>query len=223
LLIIASVGLLLWGSVMGFLAVQYGWNGALTQMGWFFTKAALLTFGGAYAVLPYVYQGAVEHFHWLSATQMMDGLALGETTPGPLIMIVTFVGFLGGWNALPLGADASLMAGVIAAVVVTYFTFLPSFLFILAGAPLIESTHGNLKFTAPLSAITAAVVGVIVNLAVFFAGHIFFPQGWSGAFDAVAALITVLASLALFRYKVGIIPVIAGCGAAGWLSSLLLV
>lgn len=221
-LMIASIGLLLWGGVIGFLCAQYGWNGALTQMGWFFTKAALLTFGGAYAVLPYVYQGAVEHFHWLSATQMMDGLALGETTPGPLIMIVTFVGFLGGWNALPLGADSALITGVIAAVVVTYFTFLPSFLFILAGAPLIESTHGNLKFTAPLSAITAAVVGVIVNLAVFFAGHILFPQGWSGAFDAVAALITVLAALALFRYKVGIIAVIAGCGAAGWLSSLLL-
>jgi chromate transporter len=222
LLIIVGIGLLLWGGVIGFLCAQYGWNGALTQMGWFFTKAALLTFGGAYAVLPYVYQGAVEHFHWLSATQMMDGLALGETTPGPLIMIVTFVGFLGGWNALPLGADSALITGVIAAVVVTYFTFLPSFLFILAGAPLIESTHGNLKFTAPLSAITAAVVGVIVNLAVFFAGHILFPQGSSGAFDAVAALITVLASLALFRYKVGIIAVIAGCGAAGWLSSLLL-
>lgn len=221
-LMIASIGLLLWGGVIGFLCAQYGWNGALTQMGWFFTKAALLTFGGAYAVLPYVYQGAVEHFHWLSATQMMDGLALGETTPGPLIMIVTFVGFLGGWNAVPLATDSALMTGTIAAVVVTYFTFLPSFLFILAGAPLIESTHGNLKFTAPLSAITAAVVGVIVNLAVFFAGHILFPQGWSGAFDAVAALITVLASLALFRYKVGIIAVIAGCGAAGWLSSLLL-
>jgi chromate transporter len=222
LLIIVSVGLLLWGGVIGFLCAQYGWNGALTQMGWFFTKAALLTFGGAYAVLPYVYQGAVEHFHWLSATQMMDGLALGETTPGPLIMIVTFVGFLGGWNAAPLATDSALMTGTIAAVVVTYFTFLPSFLFILAGAPLIESTHGNLKFTAPLSAITAAVVGVIVNLAVFFAGHILFPQGWSGKFDSVAALITVLAALALFRYKIGIIPVIAGCGAAGWLSSLLL-
>ena len=222
LLMIASIGLLLWGIVIGFLCAQYAWNGALTQMGWFFTKAALLTFGGAYAVLPYVYQGAVEHFHWLSATQMMDGLALGETTPGPLIMIVTFVGFLGGWNTLPFGTDAALMTGVMAALVVTYFTFLPSFLFILAGAPLIESTQGNLKFTAPLSAITAAVVGVIVNLAVFFAGHILFPQGWSGTFDSVAALITVLAALALFRYKIVIIAVIAGCGVAGWLSSLLL-
>lgn len=221
LLIISMIALLFWSSVMAFLYAQYGWDGALTQMGWFFTKAALLTFGGAYAVLPYVYQGAVEHYHWLNAAQMMDGLALGETTPGPLIMIVTFVGFLGGWNAMPMGVDTSLLSGVIAALVVTFFTFLPSFLFILAGAPLIESTHGNLKFTAPLSAITAAVVGVIVNLAVFFAGHILFPQGLSGAFDAVAALITVLALLALFRYKIGIITIIAACGVLGWLLSLL--
>lgn len=221
LLMISMIGLLIWGSVMAFLYAQYGWNSALTQMGWFFTKAALLTFGGAYAVLPYVYQGAVEHYHWLNAAQMMDGLALGETTPGPLIMIVTFVGFLGGWNAMPMGVDTSLLSGVIAALVVTFFTFLPSFLFILVGAPLIESTHGNLKFTAPLSAITAAVVGVIVNLAVFFAGHILFPQGLSGTFDIVAALITVLALLALFRYKIGIITMIAACGVLGWLLSLL--
>jgi chromate transporter len=221
LLIISMIGLLFWGGVMAFLYAEYGWDGTLTQMGWFFTKAALLTFGGAYAVLPYVYQGAVEHYHWLNAAQMMDGLALGETTPGPLIMIVTFVGFLGGWNAMPMGVDTSLLSGVIAALVVTFFTFLPSFLFILAGAPLIESTHGNLKFTAPLSAITAAVVGVIVNLAVFFAGHILFPQGLSGTFDAVAAMITVLALLALFRYKIGIITMIAACGVLGWLLSLL--
>ncbi|MGZ5027165.1 MAG: chromate efflux transporter [Methylobacter sp.] len=217
LLKIAATGLILWSGAMGLLCWQYGWNGALTQMGWFFTKAALLTFGGAYAVLPYVYQGAVEHYHWLSATQMIDGLALGETTPGPLIMIVTFVGFLGGWSQLPFGPDMLVMAGVVAAVVVTYFTFLPSFLFILAGGPLVESTHGNLKFTAPLSAITAAVVGVILNLAVFFAWHVFWPQGFEGRFDGVAALIGALALLALFRYKAGVIPVIAACGAAGLL------
>lgn len=214
---IVVAGLILWGGMMGLLCGQYGWNGALTQMGWFFTKAALLTFGGAYAVLPYVYQGAVEHYHWLSATQMIDGLALGETTPGPLIMIVTFVGFVGGWNQLPFGPEAPLMAGVIAALVVTYFTFLPSFLFILAGGPLVESTHGNLKFTAPLSAITAAVVGVILNLAVFFAWHVFWPQGFAGRFDGIAALIGACALLALFRYKAGVIPVIAACGAAGLL------
>lgn len=220
LLIILTVGLLLWSGVMGFLTVQYGWQGTLTQMGWFFTKAALMTFGGAYAVLPYVYQGAVEHYHWLSATQMMDGLALGETTPGPLIMIVTFVGFLGGWST-PLMDSTALMTGIVASVLVTYFTFLPSFLFILAGGPLVESTHGNLKFTAPLSAITAAVVGVIVNLAVFFAWHIFWPQGFSGSFDVLASLMTTTALLALFRYKIGIIPVIIVCGILGLLNYLL--
>jgi chromate transporter len=212
---IIIAGVLLWGGAIGFLCSQYGWNGTLTQMAWFFSKAALLTFGGAYAVLPYVYQGAVEHYHWLNAMQMMDGLALGETTPGPLIMIVTFVGFLGGWNSLPVDSESALMMGIIAATVVTYFTFLPSFLFILVGAPLIESTHGNLKFTAPLSAITAAVVGVILNLAVFFAQHLFLPQGFDGQFDIIAAVISAGALLALVRYKVGIIPVIAVCGAIG--------
>jgi chromate transporter len=169
--------------------------------------------------LPYVYQGAVEHYHWLSATQMIDGLALGETTPGPLIMIVTFVGFLAGWNTAPLGSDMLLLSAVLAAVIVTYFTFLPSFVFILAGGPLVESTHGNLKFTAPLSAITAAVVGVILNLAVFFAWHVFWPTGFTGDFDGVAALIGAYALIALFRFKVGVIPVIVVSAAAGLLVS----
>jgi chromate transporter len=217
---LALIGLTLWGGVMGALCWQFGWQGALTQMGWFFTKAALLTFGGAYAVLPYVYQGAVEHHHWLSATQMIDGLALGETTPGPLIMVVTFVGFLAGWNTLPLGADALLMSAIVAAVLVTYFTFLPSFVFILAGGPLVESTHGNLKFTAPLSAITAAIVGVILNLAAFFALHVFWPKGFNGDFDGVAALIGFYALIALFRFKAGVISVIALSALAGVLVSL---
>ncbi len=212
---IVITGVLLWGGAIGLLCSQYGWNGALTQMAWFFSKAALLTFGGAYAVLPYVYQGAVEHYHWLNAMQMMDGLALGETTPGPLIMIVTFVGFLGGWNSPSIDSESALMMGIIAATVVTYFTFLPSFLFILAGAPLIESTHDNLKFTAPLSAITAAVVGVILNLAVFFAQHLFLPQGFDGQIDIIAAVISAGALLSLVRYKVGIIPVITVCGVIG--------
>ena len=134
-------------------------------MGWFFTKAALLTFGGAYAVLPYVYQGGVEHYHWLTATQMIDGLALGETTPGPLIMIVAFVGFVGGWTHALFGHDSLLLAGVAGAAVAAFFTFLPSFIFILAGGPLVESTRGNVRMTAPLTAISAAVVGVIVSLA----------------------------------------------------------
>ena len=211
------VGLILWGGAIGFLCTRYGWDGALTQMGWFFTKAALLTFGGAYAVLPYVYQGAVEHYHWLTPTQMIDGLALGETTPGPLIMVVTFVGFVAGWTKTVFGPDQLFLAGAAAATVVTYFTFLPSFLFILAGGPLVESTHGNLKFTAPLTGITAAVVGVILNLAAFFAYHVFWPQGLASRFDAIAALVGLSALLALLRYKVGVIPVIAVCGAAGFL------
>ncbi|MGR8941312.1 MAG: chromate efflux transporter [Gammaproteobacteria bacterium] len=213
-------GAVLWAGALGVLCARYGWDGALTQMGWFFTKAALLTFGGAYAVLPYVYQGAVEHYQWLSPEQMIDGLALGETTPGPLIMVVSFVGFVAGWTKMLFGQEHLLLAGAAAAFVVTYFTFLPSFLFILAGGPLVESTHGNLKFTAPLTGITAAVVGVILNLAVFFALHVFWPQGFGGAFDWISAALGLAALLALFRYKLGVIPVIAACGAAGMLYSL---
>ena len=210
----------LWALAIGALAAAWGWNGALTQMAWFFTKAALLTFGGAYAVLPYVYQGAVDHYHWLTASQMIDGLALGETTPGPLIMVVSFVGFVGGWTRALFGADALFLAGATAATVVTFFTFLPSFLFILLGGPFIESTHGNLKFTAPLTAITAAVVGVIVNLAVFFAYHVLWPQGLTGRFDWPSAIIGVVAGVALFRFKAGVIPVVLGSGFAGLMLAL---
>ncbi|WAT83354.1 chromate efflux transporter [Delftia acidovorans] len=209
----ASLGL--WALALGLLAATFGWQGALTQMGWFFTKAALLTFGGAYAVLPYLYQGAVDHYHWLTATQMMDGLALGETTPGPLIMVVSFVGFLGGWSTQVFGPDALLPAGAAAALVVTFFTFLPSFAFILLGGPFIESTHGRLGFTAPLTGITAAVVGVIANLAVFFAWHVLWPQGWAGPFDWPSALLGLAAATALLRWKVGVIPVVVGSGLAG--------
>lgn len=209
----ASLGL--WALSLGLLAAAFGWQGALTQMGWFFTKAALLTFGGAYAVLPYLYQGAVDHYHWLTATQMMDGLALGETTPGPLIMVVSFVGFLGGWSTQVFGPDALLPAGAAAALVVTFFTFLPSFAFILLGGPFIESTHGRLGFTAPLTGITAAVVGVIANLAVFFAWHVLWPQGWAGPFDWPSALLGLAAAAALLRWKVGVIPVVVGAGLAG--------
>ena len=211
----------LWGGVMAFLVERYGWDATLTQMGWFFTKAALLTFGGAYAVLPYVYQGGVEQFGWLTATQMIDGLALGETTPGPLIMVVTFVGFVGGWTREVFGPHNLVFGATAAALVVTYFTFLPSFIFIFLGAPFIESTHGNLAFTAPLTGITAAVVGVILNLAVFFAYHVLWPQGFSGAFEWPAAVLGAAAFVALFRFKAGIIPVIVACGAAGLLYTVL--
>jgi chromate transporter len=218
---VLAVGLGLWVLAMAALLATQGVQGTLTQMGWFFTKAALLTFGGAYAVLPYVYQGAVEQHQWLSGAQMIDGLALGETTPGPLIMVVAFVGFVGGWLKPMFGPDALFAAGAIAASVVTFFTFLPSFIFILAGGPLIEATHGRLGYTAPLSAITAAVVGVILNLALFFAYHVLWPQGFGGHFNAVSALIAVAAALALFRLKVGVMPLLAVCAAVGLAVTLL--
>ena len=192
----------------------------LRTMGGFFTKAALVTFGGAYAVLPYVYQGGVETHGWLTGPQMMDGLALGETTPGPLIMVVAFVGFVGAWTKEIFGPDMLLLAGFAGAVVATFFTFLPSYLFILAGAPLVESTHGDLRFTAPLSGITAAVVGVIVNLALFFGWHVLWPQGtaaapFAGAFAWFYALMALAAFIALWRYKIDILKVIGACALVG--------
>jgi chromate transporter len=215
-----AVFLAIWGVALAALVAAFGWRGDFTQMGWFFTQAALLTFGGAYAVLPFVLEGAVQAHGWLSAPQMIDGLALGETTPGPLIMIVAFVGFLGGWTKELLGPDARLMAGVLGASVATFFTFLPSFLFILAGGPLVERTRDEARLTAPLTAITAAVVGVIVNLAVFFALHVFWPQSSPGAWfagpiDLASVAIAILATLALVSKRLDVIPVIAASGLAG--------
>jgi chromate transporter len=157
---------------------------------------------------------------------MIDGLALGETTPGPLIMVVAFVGFVGGWTKELFGPEAQVLAGIAGASVATFFTFLPSFLFILVGAPAVEATRHDLKFTGPLTAITAAVVGVIVNLAVFFAWHVLWPQGtdaapFAGRFEWFSLLITIAAFLALWRFKVGIIPVIAASAMAGLGYSLL--
>ena len=200
------------------LALAYGPDGMLPRMGAFFGKAALLTFGGAYAVLPYVVEHAVGHYHWLDAGQMIDGLALGETTPGPLIMIVAFVGFVGGWtHALP-DPGARLLAGAAAAGVATLFTFLPSFVFILAGGPLVESTRGDVRLTAPLTAISAAVVGVIASLAVFFGAHVFFNTG-NGAPRWNAIAIGAAAAVALLRYRIGTIPTILTCALAGLLLS----
>jgi chromate transporter len=213
---VLACGAVLWLAPMAALVALSGRAGTLVQMAWFFTKAALLTFGGAYAVLPYVYQGAVERFQWLTGPQMIDGLALGETTPGPLIMVVAFVGFVGGWARQVLGPDLALAGGVLAACVATWFTFLPSFLFILAGGPLVESTHGQMRFTAPLTAITAAVVGVIGSLALFFIGHVAFDAGtgpWG--LDLPSLGIAAAALWALLRWKLGVIPVIAACAAAG--------
>ncbi|WP_277758271.1 chromate efflux transporter [Pseudomonas sp. A34-9] len=215
LLRLLAVGAALWCLPMALLTALFGWDGTFTQMAWFFTKAALLTFGGAYAVLPYVYQGAVGHYGWLTPTQMIDGLALGETTPGPLIMVVAFVGFVGAYVQPAFGPEHAFAAGALAATLVTWFTFLPSFLFILAGGPLVESTHNELKFTAPLTAITAAVVGVIVNLACFFAYHVFWPNGFNGAMDVFSVALAVAAALALFVFKRGVISVLIVCALAG--------
>lgn len=215
LITLLIVALTLWGAAIALLDEP-----VLRNMGEFFTKAALLTFGGAYAVLPYVYQGGVETYGWLTGTQMIDGLALGETTPGPLIMVVAFVGFVGAWTKEIFGPDALILAGFVGATVATFFTFLPSFVFILAGAPLVESTHGDLKFTAPLTGITAAVVGVILNLAIFFGWHVIFPRAteaapFSGGFEWFYLLISVVAFIALWKYKQDIMKVLGACAAIG--------
>ena len=207
-----------WLLPLAMLIAYFGWKTLYPNIAWFFTKAAFLTFGGAYAVLPYVYQGAVDQFHWLSANQMIDGLALGETTPGPLIMVVAFVGYLAGHIQHLIGYSSPFWFGVLGAVVATWFTFLPSFFFILVGGPLVESTHGKIGFTAPLTAITAAVVGVIVNLGLFFAYHVFLPHGLGGSISWISIFICGLAGLALFKFQKGVMLVIASSALTGLLS-----
>ena len=214
-------GAVLWLLPMALLFFNFGWQGTLTQIGWFFTKAALLTFGGAYAVLPYVNQAAVEHYQWLTTAQMMDGLALGETTPGPLIIIVAFVGFVAGWGKEVLGPDALFLGAALAGCVATWFTFLPSFIFILAGGPYVESTRGNLKWTAPLAAVTASVVGVIANLALFFIAAVARPLGANGLIDCIALGMVLAAALALWILKWGVIRVIAVAAVTGLVLRLL--
>ena len=218
---VLAVGAVLWLLPMTALVLTVGWDATLTQVGWFFTKAALLTFGGAYAVLPYVNQAAVEHYQWLTTAQMMDGLALGETTPGPLIIIVAFVGFVAGWGRQVLGPDALFLGAALAACVATWFTFLPSFIFILAGGPWVESTRGNLKLTAPLAAVTAAVVGVIANLALFFIAAVAYPLEATGPTDTqpdwIALALVAAAAVALWRLKWGVVRVIGAAAVAGLL------
>jgi len=219
---VLGAGLALWLAAMALPVAFEDGHGTLSRMAAFFSKAALVTFGGAYAVLPYVNQAAVEQYGWLSAPQMIDGLALGETTPGPLIMVVTFVGYLGAWtHAATLGMPPWL-AGLAGATVVTYFTFLPSFVFIFAGGPLVEATRGRQLFTAPLAAVTAAVVGVIANLALYFARHVFWPGGIANPPDWVTLAIAIGAAAALFWFRLGVIPVILACGVAGLVLRLMM-
>ncbi|MBI1771153.1 MAG: chromate efflux transporter [Burkholderiales bacterium] len=219
LLITLCLGILFAAAVWLLLALSFGLPHPLTDMASFFTKAAMLSFGGAYAVLPYMVQAAVEQYHWLNTAQMMDGLALGETTPGPLIMIVAFVGFIGGWSHAFLGGDHLLLAASLGANVACFFTFLPSFIFILAGGPLVESSRNNLHLSAPLNAISAAVVGVIVSLAWLFASHVFFKD--PATLDIQAIAITALASIAAFKFKLSTARLLAACALAGYILSLL--
>lgn len=194
------VFLLLWAIPMAMLISGYGWQHIYAQMSWFFTKAAFLTFGGAYAVLPYVYEAVVENFQWLNSSQILDGLALGESTPGPLIMIVAFVGFLASYQQALLGSSHLFEAGAFGAILATWFTFLPSFLFILLGAPLIEKTKEFPKMVQALQFITAAVVGTVIQLGLFFALHIFWPNGLNQE-SSLFALGMSLASIYLLAFR----------------------
>jgi chromate transporter len=213
---VALVGFLLALMPIFLLWSKLGQEHTLSQMAVFFIKAALLTFGGAYAVLPYVYHAAVVDFSWLTSAQMMDGLALGETTPGPLIMIVTFVGFMGGYTKAFLGGDHTILSAILAATCVTWFTFLPSFIFIFLGGPVIESSRAQVRFNHALTAITASVVGVIVNLGLFFALQVLWtpslipsePYSWISSLNFRTDFIFLVAFIALFKYKRGVIEVI---------------
>lgn len=211
------IGLSLWGLSFAALVATFGWSASVTQMGLFFSKAAMVTFGGAYAVLPYVTQTAVEQ-QWLTAEQMMAGLALGESTPGPLIMLVAFVGYVGqALEVQRLSAGANLagvsifLMGCVGAVVATWFTFLPSFVFILAGGPFVESTHGKLSFSGPLRAISAAVVGAIASLALLFVSQTIFggASGISGANKAAATSLAIQLATQLDWAAIGLMALIA--------------
>jgi chromate transporter len=207
----------LWFAPVAAMALWLGTGHVLFKEGIFFSKAAMVTFGGAYAVLPYVSQQAVEHYGWLTAPEMLDGLGLAETTPGPLIMVLQFVGFLGAWHhpdPLP-----PLAAGALGAFLTTWTTFVPCFLWIFLGAPHIEQMRGNAKLTAALSAVTAAVVGVILNLAVWFARHVLFPP--AGGFDWFALTVALVAFGGMLRWKWSAVPVVLGAAVLGLLFRLL--
>lgn len=211
-----GTGIALWALFYGL--VNHFLSDALSDMASFFTKVALITFGGAYAVLPYVFDVSVNHYQWISAGQMMDALAFGETTPGPLVMVNAFVGYLGASQDIGLSHLPVFWAGALGACVVTLFTFLPSFVFILVGAPWIEATRKRPSFAAPLTAIGAAVVGVVVHLAMLFAQHTFFPNGslWSWrSLDLVAIFIAAVACLMLLQFRLGMITTLAVSMALG--------
>jgi chromate transporter len=208
---VVVVGLVLWWTPVLLAGAWHGWDGTLFREGVFFSKAAMVTFGGAYAVLPYVGQQAVENHAWLSAPQMMDAIAFAETTPGPLIMVLQHVGFMGGWHQP--GALPPLTAAFLGALLTTWVTFVPCFLWIFLGAPHIEQMRGQARFNAALTAVTAAVVGVILNLAVWFGWHVVRPE--PGRVDWFALALSLVAFIALQRFKANMIAVILASGGVG--------
>jgi chromate transporter len=213
----------LWLAPIIALAVWRGTDDTLFQIATFFSKAAMVTFGGAYAVLAYIAQAAVEQYGWLKPGQMLDGLGLAETTPGPLIMVTQFVGFMAAWQNV---RDLSpLSAGILGALITTWVTFTPCFLWIFLGAPFIERLRGNVVLTSALSAITAAVVGVILNLAVFFAIHVLFPGNngvLMGNLDVVALGIALIAFLGMQIWKWDILLVVLAGAVVGLIYKMIL-
>jgi chromate transporter len=216
---LALIGAILWWAPIVAIGLWKGWGSTLFKEGIFFSKAAVVTFGGAYAVLPYVAQEALFHYGWLKPGQMMDGLGLAETTPGPLIMVLQFVGFVGAWQHPE--SFSPLIAGTLGALITTWATFVPSFLFIFLGAPHIEQLRGNLKLTSALSAITAAVVGVVLNLAVWFALHALFPGG--ARIDWFAVVVSAVAFVGMLRWKWDVVPVVLGSGLLGLIYKIVFV
>jgi chromate transporter len=203
-----------------------GTGSTFGQVAIFFSKMAVVTFGGAYAVLAYVAQQAVEHYHWLRPGEMLDGLGMAETTPGPLIMVTQFVGFMAAFRD-PGGLNP-MVAGTLGGLLTTWVTFMPCFLWIFLGAPFIEALRGNKALSGALTAITAAVVGVILNLAIWFALHTLFREaypvhGLGFSFDAPvlssldpwALVLSAAAIVAIFRFKAGMIPTLLACSGAG--------
>jgi chromate transporter len=213
------VGVALWALPFAVLVAWRGWSSLHAHEYRFFTQAALVTFGGAYAVLAYVTQAAVGSYGWLTPSQAVDGLALAETTPGPLIMVLQFIGFMAGWNH-PEGLTSTL-SGMTGALVTTYATFLPCFFFIFLGAPYIELLRGNKYLTGALTGITAAIVGVILNLALVFGAAVIWPQGLVGGTNWFAVIMSIAAFVALYRFKADVVWVVLGGGLIGLARALL--
>ncbi|MGB5013045.1 MAG: chromate transporter, partial [Pyrinomonadaceae bacterium] len=212
---ILAVGGLLWILPFAVLIAWRGYGSLHVQEYKFFTVSALVTFGGAYAVLAYVTQAVTTApYNWITPTQAVDGLALAETTPGPLIMVLQFVGFMAGWNN-PVEGLSPLASGIIGALITTYTTFLPSFLFIFLGAPYIEKLRGNMTLSGALSGVTAAVVGVILNLALVFGTAVIFVNGSTDNINWFAAAMSLAAFVALFRFKIDVLWVILSGGLIG--------